>query len=257
MLTETQVRRYHEDGFVIPDFRMPRRVLCSIRERHARLLARHPEFRNYCPALLHFDPGFAEYCRTPGLLDLVEQLIGPDLALWNMSFFAKPAFDGQATPWHQDGHYWAIRPLATCSVWVAVDDSHRTNGCLRVIPGSHRARRLRSHRDNPSPDLTLDQELLPDEFDAGEAVDLRLEAGRISLHDVYLAHGSEANRSPHPRRGMTMRIMPTTSVYDRGLANAMYREGEPVNQAHNPLLLLRGRDRSGKNDFSPAVRAVR
>ena len=253
MLTLTQIDQYREDGFTIPDFRMPPHVLESIRERHGRLLERHPEFRNYCPALLHFDLAFAGYCETPGLLDMVEQLIGPDLALWNMSFFAKPAYDGQATPWHQDGQYWAIRPLATCSVWVAVDDSHRGNGCLRVLPGSHRARRLRRHRTNASPDLTLDQELLPDEFDERAAVDLVLEAGQISLHDVYLAHGSEPNRSPWPRRGMTMRIMPTTSVYDRALANEMHGDAETVNQAHNPLVLLHGVDRSGRNDLTPTL----
>ena len=250
MLTPSQIRQYRERGYVVPDFRMPGKVLESIRDRHVRLLKRNPEFRNYCPALLHFDLGFAEYCETPGLLDLVEQLIGPDLALWNMSFFAKPAFDGQATPWHQDGQYWAIRPLATCSVWVAVDDSHRGNGCLRVLPGSHRGRRLARHRANESPDLTLNQELLPEELDLSEAVDLVLEAGQISLHDVYLAHGSEPNRSPSSRRGMTMRIMPTTSVYERALAKEMHGEKETVNQAFNPLLLLRGVDRSGRNDLT-------
>ena len=89
MLTQIQIRQYHEDGFVVPDFRMPGHVLESIRDRHTRLLKGHPEFRHYCPALLHFDLDFAEYCKTPGLLDLVEQLIGPDLALWNMSFFGQ------------------------------------------------------------------------------------------------------------------------------------------------------------------------
>jgi len=46
-----------------------------------------------------------------------------------------------------------------------------------------------------------------------EAVDIVLEPGQISLHDVYLYHGSEANKSDKPRRGMTLRYMPTTSVY--------------------------------------------
>ena len=133
---------------------------------------------------------------------------------------------------------------------MAVDDSHRDNGCLRVLPGSHRARSLRRHRTNASPDLTLDQELSPNELDEREAVDLVLKAGQVSLHDIYLAHGSEPNRSPWPRRGMTMRIMPTTSVYDRALAHEMHGERETVNQTNNPLLLLRGVDRSGKNDFS-------
>ena len=58
---------------------------------------------------------FLEFARTPGILDMVEQLIGSDFALWNSSFFAKPARNGRATPWHQDGEYWPIRPIATCT----------------------------------------------------------------------------------------------------------------------------------------------
>ena len=72
---------------------------------------------------------------------MVEELIGPDIALSNSSFFAKPAKKGSRTPWHQDGRYWPIRPLATCSVWIAVDPSTTENGCLRVIPDLRRQRR--------------------------------------------------------------------------------------------------------------------
>ena len=69
---------------------------------------------------------------------MVGQLIGPDIALWNMSFFAKPALNGKKTPMHQDGEYWPIVPLATCTVWIAIDEATVENGCLRYIPGSHK-----------------------------------------------------------------------------------------------------------------------
>ena len=60
------------------------------------------------------------------------------MILWGCHVFCKPAGDGYATPWHQDGHYWPIRPLANCTVWVALEESTIENGCLRVIPRSHR-----------------------------------------------------------------------------------------------------------------------
>ena len=247
MLSEDQIRRYHEDGFVIPDFRMPEDVLDSIRDRHRRLLDRHPEFRDYCPAILQHDEGFLSYCRNDGVLDMVEQLIGPDIALWNSSFFAKPALNGKATPWHQDGEYWPIRPLATCTVWLAVDDATRENGCLRVIRGSHRDRRLRAHETNPSEDLTLNQELLTSEYDEADAVDLVLEKGQISLHDVFLVHGSEPNRSSRSRRGMTMRFMPTTSVFDHVLAREQYKNMGVPDHSERRIYHMRGTDRSGRN----------
>ena len=247
MLTEAQVAQYHEDGYVIPDFVMPDDVIESIQTRHAALLEKHPEFRDYCPAILQYDEGFADYCRNDEILDMVEQVIGPDIALWNSSFFAKPAGNGKATPWHQDGEYWPIRPLATCTVWLAVDDATPENGCLRIIKGSHKNKDLLKHETNPSGNLTLNQELLKTEYDESKAVDLVLKRGQISLHDVFLVHGSEPNTSPNPRRGMTMRFMPTTSVFDHQLAREQYKNMRVPDHSERRIYHMRGVDRSGRN----------
>ena len=247
MLTEAQIAQYHEDGYVIPDFVMPDDVIESIQARHAALLEKHPEFRDYCPAILQYDEGFADYCRNDEILDMVEQVIGPDIALWNSSFFAKPAGNGKATPWHQDGEYWPIRPLATCTVWLAVDDATPENGCLRIIKGSHKNKDLLKHETNPSDNLTLNQELLKTEYDESKAVDLVLKRGQISLHDVFLVHGSEPNTSPNPRRGMTMRFMPTTSVFDHKLAREQYKNMRVPDHSERRIYHMRGVDRSGRN----------
>lgn len=252
MLSEEQIAHYHDKGYVFPDFRLAESTLEAIRADHDRLLEahpEHPEFRDNCSALLSHDFGFLNYARNPDILDMVEQLIGPDIALWNMSFFAKPALNGKRTPWHQDGQYWPIRPMATCTVWIAVDDASTGNGCMRFIPGSHRERRLMQHDQRDDDSLTLQQELQPREYDASQAVDVVREAGQISLHDVFLAHGSEVNTSGRPRRGMTLRLMPTTAHYDRELAGQMHRERGGVSLAHHSLVLLRGQDRCGKNDY--------
>jgi len=247
MLTEAQIAKYHEDGYVIPDFTMPDDVIEAIQERHAALLKKNPEFRDYCAAILQYDEGFADYCRNDEILDMVEQVIGQDIALWNSSFFAKPAGNGKATPWHQDGEYWPIRPLATCTVWLAVDDATPENGCLRIIRGSHKNQDLLQHETNPSTELTLNQELLKTEYDESKAVDLVLKRGQISLHDVFLVHGSEPNTSPNPRRGMTMRFMPTTSVFDHQLARELYNNMKVPDHSERRIYHMRGVDRSGRN----------
>ena len=251
MLTPEQIDRYRTHGHVTPDYRVPDEVLADIRAAHDRLIARHPQFADYCPSLLAFDTGFLGVARIPEILDLVEQLIGPDFALWNSSFFAKPARNGTRTPWHQDGEYWPIRPIATCSVWIAVDAATPENGCLRVIPGSHRDRRLMAHRFNGADGLSLPLELETEEYDESIAHDIELEAGQVSLHDVFLAHGSEPNSSDRPRRGMTLRYMPTTSAYDRELARKQApRAPRPIAMAERTLYLMRGEDRSsGRNDY--------
>ena len=249
MLSSSEIESYHQDGFVIPDFRIDEQTLEQIRSDQERLLKKHPEFLNYCPNVLAYDLSFLNYARIPEILDLVESVLGPDFALWNSSFFAKPAEKGQATPWHQDGEYWPIRPLATCTVWIAVDAAKTENGCLQVIRGSHRLKKLFRHQTNPDPELTLNQELLKEEFDESNAVSMELKAGMVSLHDVYLVHGSSVNRSSRSRRGLTLRFMPTSSVFDREWSSRMALEKGLVDHAERTLFLMRGKDLSGENDF--------
>lgn len=249
MLSPAQIDAYHERGYVVPDYRLSDDTLAEIRAQHTRLIGKHAEFSDYCPALLAFDAGFLNYARDPQILDMVEQLIGADFALWNSSFFAKPAHTGRKTPWHQDGEYWPIRPLATCSVWIAVDDANVDNGCLKFLPGSHRHRALASHHHNDASNLALPLELDAQHVDESRAEPLILEAGQMSLHDIFLMHGSEANDSDQPRRGMTLRFMPTTSVYRRDLAAGGERRAAQLAMAQRTLYLMRGTDRSGANDF--------
>ena len=252
MLSKTQIEQYKTDGYVVPDFTMPENIINKIEESHNKLLGKHPEFKNYCPAILSYDESFLEYCSDETILSYVEQLIGPDFALWNSSFFAKPAIDGHATPWHQDGQYWPIRPLATCTVWLAVDDSTPENGCLKFIKGSHIDQKLKSHNENNSKNLTLNQELANEEFDETEAVNLVLDRGQISLHDVYLVHGSEANNSPKARRAITMRFMPTTSVFDHQLVKdkKMFSKSNANKYSDRKIYHMRGNDISGKNNLT-------
>lgn len=103
MLTDAEIAQYHDKGYVFPNYRLPQETLQAIRDDHDRLLSRHPEFRDNCPDLLTFDSGFLNYARDPAILDMVAQLIGPDIALWNMSFFAKPALNGKRTPGTRTG----------------------------------------------------------------------------------------------------------------------------------------------------------
>ena len=214
MLTKEQIASYHHDGFVIPDFKMPENDLLEIEKKHFDLIKEYPEYINYCPAILLKDETFLKYCMNAQILKFVEQLIGNHFALWNSSFFAKPAYNGFETPWHQDGQYWPISPLATCTVWLAIDDANEENGCLRFIKGSHKDKKLKQHSRNNKTTLTLHQELSKEELDESKKVSLILKRGQISLHDVYMVHGSKENKSPKSRRAMTMRFMPLTSKFN-------------------------------------------
>jgi ectoine hydroxylase-related dioxygenase (phytanoyl-CoA dioxygenase family) len=263
LLRDADVRQYHELGYLVPSFRLPPPMVDTLREALDRLLRDNPGVRPEKLISAHLSGsagkanaegvrGQAEFlalARNEQILDAVEQLIGPDIILWGCHVFCKPAGDGHETPWHQDGHYWPIRPLATCTVWVALDESVRENGCLRVIPRSHLARFSHPHLHEDRQDLALQQRLPEESFDAATAVDLELQPGQMSMHDVYMIHGAQANRSDKRRTGVALRYMPGSSVFERGLDPVAGRSGVPTAFARRPLWLLRGCDRSGRNDF--------
>ena len=87
MLTNEELARYHEEGFVIPDYRLSNTTLVKIRVMHRRFIERYPAFSDYCPALLPLEPGFLEIAQDEMILDMVGQILGENFALWNSSFF--------------------------------------------------------------------------------------------------------------------------------------------------------------------------
>ena len=161
------------------------------------------------------DPFWIRLCTDPRLIDVIEPFLGPDIALFGAHYISKPPRSGQPVLWHQDGNYWPLEPMEVITIWLAGDDSTPENGCMRVIPGSHRMKRLHEHRrTEDAPNVlssTLDQDV-----DEAAAVDVVVPAGGLSLHDPYIIHGSKANRSERRRIGLTLRYIPTTTRILRG-----------------------------------------
>jgi ectoine hydroxylase-related dioxygenase (phytanoyl-CoA dioxygenase family) len=257
LLHADEIAHYRREGYVVPRFALPAPQVAAMHDALDELLRRNPGVRpeKLISAHIEDDNGegvrgvgqFLALARDPEIVELVSGVLGDDIILWGCHVFCKPAGVGYETPWHQDGHYWPIRPLATCTVWVALEPSTRANGCLRVIPRSHAGRRLHDHLHEDRADLTLNQRLASDTFDESSAVDLELQPGQMSLHDVYMIHGAAANRSGLRRTGVALRYMPSTSLFDRSLRPVDGKSGVPVNFAARPLWLVRGVDRHGGN----------
>jgi hypothetical protein len=88
-----------------------------------------------------------EFVAAPRAIALDRELVGDNVRQWFNAVFTKPAEVGEATPWHQDIGLWTQRPATrhlrplyrdALSFWVALDPATRENGCLQVVPGSHR-----------------------------------------------------------------------------------------------------------------------
>ena len=93
-------------------------------------------------------------------VDVAEQIIGPDVALFTVYAISKPPRDGRPVNWHQDADYFPIDPIETFTLWLAIDDSTRENGCMQVLPGTHRSRRLLDHGVFPDDGSVLPQSIL-------------------------------------------------------------------------------------------------
>jgi hypothetical protein len=263
-LTDQEIETYRQEGLVIPStYRVPQATLARINELYQNLLENNKDNPDFSADFIlgpHLDtsgsygvkgdPEWLDFTRILEILDMVEQLIGGDFVLWGVTIFGKPAEGGKATPWHQDGDYYPIEPLETLTVWISLDGSTPQQGCMRFIPGSHREHRIYAHHFEHSEDYTLAQIIDDDQVDLKQARDIVLEPGQISLHDVYLVHGSEANRSSRRRMGLVLRIMPATSFYNHNSGKIKEDAGSPHGYSNRALFLLRGKDRSGRNDFT-------
>jgi ectoine hydroxylase-related dioxygenase (phytanoyl-CoA dioxygenase family) len=255
-LSADELAHYREHGYVFPRYRLPDPLLQRLRDSLDRLLASYTDVAQEDLANPHMLPPtggpdlnpFMATARLPAVLDMMEQIIGPDIVLWISRILCKPPVKGREVPWHQDGEYWPMRPLATCSVWMAIDPVSTANGCMRFIPDSHKRRELYRHHVSDRKNLVLNLELDRDQFDESKAVNVELEPGQMSLHDVRMIHGSLANTSGQRRAALIMRYMPASSHYDRSLQDRR-RDNSPFNIYDQPLWLMRGEDKSGKNDF--------
>ncbi len=212
----------------------------------------------------HFaDPRLFAWLMSGEVLDLVEPILGPDLALWTSQFFLKEPRSGRAIGWHSDARYWEgyLDPIEVASLWLAIDATDAGNACLRVVRGSHRRRDFRYVARAPDDNPFFPAAVAPEQVDPGEIVDIELARGEFVLFDAWLVHGSRANRSDRPRRAFTMRYLPTTSRFHptgrsglAGLAKGLLApivgalRGRPV-YTHR-IYLARGADRAG-NRYSP------
>jgi hypothetical protein len=125
---------------------------------------------------------------------------------FGVSYLCKPASSGLPALWHQDGYPWQERlgGAEAITIWVALDDSDSTNGCMRMLPGSHRLA-AQPLQKVVSPPSMFGVQIDPGLVDDTGAVDIPLSAGDGSAHHPCLVHSSEPNRSTKPRRAMAIR----------------------------------------------------
>jgi len=182
---------------------------------------------------------FWELASHPRVIEYARAAAGDDLVLLATGFFSKPPGTAEKfVAWHQDTTYWGLDPSYAVTVWIAIDDSDVENGCMRVIPGTHRSLLPHGKAAKAGNMLGYDQEIDTSYIDESKAVDLVLKAGEASLHHGWTVHGSNPNRSTRRRCGMTIRFTRP--------------DVKPVpGQFVDKPILLAGTDRYGNFEYLP------
>ena len=245
VLSTQDVERFRADGYLLPGVQLfpPDRLerLEGIFDDHLRDRGDRLSDELDTP---HFrDARLMEFLLSDEVLDTVQPLVGPDIALWTSHFISKDPRVGRATPWHEDSAFWNGRLSAydhIVTVWLALENPSNTdNGCMRVVPGSHL---LGGFSDNyVATDMTV-QTFHAQIADVEEspAVDFELARGEFSLHDGRIIHGAKPNTSDVRRTGYTMRYFP-----------ASVRVLDVEQNAGWKVWLARGEDTAG-NTYEPA-----
>jgi non-haem Fe2+, alpha-ketoglutarate-dependent halogenase len=214
-LSDDQVARFHEDGYLCP---VPALSPAHVREYRARLeafeasqgrsLARLPGQLRAKTHLLF--PWLADLVRYPAVLAAVEDLIGPDLLVYHLTMWIKEPGDDAFVSWHQDGTYFGLEPADRhVTAWVALTDSTEETGCVTALPGSHRLGQLPHTAHRAAANLLSNGQQVEMAVDPSRVKPLVMRAGEFSLHHTHLLHSSAPNRGGDRRIGVGISYIPT------------------------------------------------
>lgn len=246
MLSAEQIETFHRDGYLVLDAVLSPRQVAAL-DAHVRAIAAGET--DFPATSLEYEPGaterrmeslrkinhccihdsfFVDHARNPALLGAAVDLLGPDIKLFGDQLFMKPP-GGIEKTYHQDSPYFTIEPMALVTAWVAIDDVTKDNGCMWVIPGSHKRGAL-DHNEAWMVGDRQDMRVPDSAMDRAAEQPITMAAGSCSLHHSLLLHRSGANSTDTFRRGLATHYMTAASRWT----------GDP--EAQPDYVLLAGRE---------------
>ena len=148
--------------------------------------------------------GVHDLSTSPEILDLAEDILGPNFVGVGAHYFCKLPWDRKVVSWHQDFSYWPLNVAKVITIWLAIDDVDRGNACMQVVPESHHHGHLPFRESDPQENNVLNQTVdQVEQYGTPDCIELR--AGEVSVHSSLLLHGSDANNSDRRRCGIALR----------------------------------------------------
>lgn len=173
--------------------------------------------------------------RNPRVLDVVEGLLGPNIMLYYSMLMMKPARQGFTAPWHQDFAFFVHNRADMLGCQIYIDDSTLENGCIRVVPGSHKLGLLNHFKEGGFTGVVQGDTSAYDE----QGIPVPMKAGGIVLWHGLTLHSSHPNRSEHPRRAIVFE-------YKNPEAHLLGGAFNNRQEVRTVGLMVRGRDPRGE-----------
>jgi len=203
--TNKLAERYRIDGFVSP--------VKLIGEHQALAHRKRMEEAENSIGNLHYKSKIHtlltspyELATLPNALDLVEQLIGPDILLYNVTYIVKEPNTNAHVSWHQDLTYWGLSDDDQVSMWLALSPATHESGCMKMLPGSQLTGPL-AHQTTEDKDNVLLQGQTVTGIDTRNAVECDLRPGEASFHHGWTLHASMPNSSNDRRIGLNVQYL--------------------------------------------------
>ena len=198
---------YNRDGFVSGVRILPEKEALSHRVRLEKneLSAGNMHYKSKIHTILTSP---YEIATMPSVLDIVEQIIGPDILLYNATYIIKEPGSPSHVSWHQDLTYWGFSDDDQVAMWLALSPATPESGCMRMIPGSHKTG-FHKHDNMDDKTNVLWQSQTVQGVDEGTAVMCPLAVGEASFHHGWTLHASLPNTNDDRRIGLSVNYLAT------------------------------------------------
>lgn len=196
---------YQENGFISPVHLISEDEALANRQKLEEVERVHGSL-HYISKVHTILDFAAELATQPKILDVVEQLIGPDIMLFDVTYIIKEANNAAHVSWHQDLTYWGFSNDQQVSMWLALSPASEQSGCMRMIPKSHKNGQLVHHDEKDETNVLFRGQTVKDVAEE-TSIMCPLKPGEASFHHGWTLHASMPNNSDDRRIGFNVQYI--------------------------------------------------
>ena len=212
-LTANQLKEYNVKGYLAPINILSSEEVKKIRVEIESVEKKWPDQINGLNRnnIHYYSPIFDQIVHNSKILDVVENIVGPNILAAGTVLFLKEPENKGFISWHQDGIYQGWKPYNCITAWLAITDVNEENGCMSMWPGSHKDN-FKNHKDTFDEDNLLTRGQTIENVPVKDTIPIILKPGQLSIHHSMTVHGSGPNLSKSRRIGFAIQSYIGTNV---------------------------------------------